>query len=74
MKFVNEEVFLLSVTVLSMSSSHLSLLSYQTYQGLLTKTDERMAKDQWRMVFTSNRGEELFTKIGLDVDISPVCF
>ena len=29
---------------------------------LRTKTDERMVKDWWRMVFTPNRREKLFTK------------
>ena len=60
-----------------MSSPQLFLLNYQSYQSLLciimgclrTKTDETMAKDWWRMVFSSNRREKLFMKISTRFDL-----
>ena len=60
-----------------MSSPQLFLLNYQSYQSLLciimgclrTKTEERMAKDWWRMVFSSNRREKLFMKTSTRFDL-----
>ena len=72
MTFVNTEVFLFisGSTEYEFSAAifiKLSKLSkFTIIMGCLrTKKDERMVKDWWRMVFTPNRREKLFTKTSI---------